>query len=502
MDKIQIRNLKSITDSGEISIKPITVFVGQNSSGKSSLVRCFPLFKQSAESKILGTVLWSGKYVDYGSFDESVNHNTRTDEPSVPKEVSFSFSFRTSKNRRGYLPEDSPVRLTINVFGDEYSKSSYTDILYEIFENKISMRINTDLKILSLTINGTDFTRQASDIYRAFKGYTIVPLLFSSARNSFQYDQYYVPLAKELKPHLHHRTSDGKIRMICRNIRFADDASIKKSLSNKSLVGDYAAPKIAEWPTNDPKFKRIKDQIIFLNIEKIIDEIADNFRAHFISTRYITPLRAAADRYYRIQNTSIEELDPNGNNLAMFLYAKKPSEIDEINSWLRSEMGFSLEIVGSHGHASIFILDGNEKRKTNIADTGFGISQILPVLIQVWQQSKGAGSGNRSLRTPTSIIIEQPELHLHPKMQSRVGEVFCKAIKLAKATGVDLRIIIETHSREIIEAVGKSIEAGTIGFEDAAIYILNKNGDKSVSLSLFDEGGFLVEWPYGFFDGE
>jgi hypothetical protein len=268
------------------------------------------------------------------------------------------------------------------------------------------------------------------------------------------------------------------------------------------LVGDFAASKMSALSTDDQKFKDIKNQIIFQNIEKIMDEVADNFRAHFISTRYITPLRAAADRYYRIQNTSIEELDPNGNNLAMFLHAKKESEIEEINLWLKDQIGFTIEIVGSHGHASIFIIDNNSKNRTNIADTGFGISQILPVLIQVWQQSKSGNIRVTQIKTPTSIIIEQPELHLHPKMQSRVGEVFCRAINVARSKDIDLRIIIETHSKEIIEAIGRSIENRIIDKDDAAIYILEKNSNSNVTKSSFDDGGFLVQWPYGFFDGE
>jgi AAA15 family ATPase/GTPase len=500
VDTIRVKNLKSITDSGEIEIKPITVFVGQNSSGKSSLIRCFPLFKQSAESKILGTVLWSGKYVDYGSFDESVKHGLDVKDS---REISFSFSFKISSGHvRSSLAAESLVKLTIKVYGDEYGKSSYTDISYEMYGNKFSIRTNPEFKIISLHINEVDFTKQALESFQIYKIYTIIPVLFRNARTAVQYGSHYVTLIREITNHVHHRTSEFKIQQIARNLKFSDDETIKKSLSNKALVGDYAAAKISQWKITDKKFKSIKDQIIFVNLERITDEIADNFRAHFLASRYITPLRAAADRYYRIQNTSIEELDPNGSNLAMFLYAKKESEIDEINLWLKSEIGFSIEIVGSHGHASIFIIDGEEGSKTNIADTGFGISQILPVLIQVWQQSKRSNLGIGIKNTPTMIVIEQPELHLHPRMQSRVGEAFCRAIKLAKSKNIDLRIIIETHSREIIDAIGRSIERETIGKDDAGIYILSKGRDINVRRSHFDAGGFLEQWPYGFFDGQ
>lgn len=299
---------------------------------------------------------------------------------------------------------------------------------------------------------------------------------------------------------MHHRTSEDRIRMIARSLKLSDNAGIIKSLSNKTLVGDYAAAKISTWLPTSPSIMRIRDQIIFANLDKILDQITDNMAAFFHSSRYITPLRAAADRYYRIQNVSIEELDPTGSNLAMFLHAKKESEIDEINKWLNSEIGFSIKIISSHGHASIFIKDDVSGNRANIADSGFGISQILPVLIQIWQLSSKKNRKLFSINAPTIIVIEQPELHLHPKMQSRVGDAFCKAVKLAKANSIDLKIVIETHSKDIIEAVGRCVEDGTITKDDASIYIVDKK--IGVVKSGFDEGGFLVQWPYGFFDGE
>lgn len=504
MDSIRIKNLKSIKDSGEIPIKPITALVGQNSSGKSSLIRCFPLFKQSSESKTLGTVLWSGKYVDYGSFDEAIHKPKNPDSSNESNEITFSFQFKSSIDHRRpkpYSREGLTTRLTISISGDEYNKNSHTEISYELHGNKISIRTNSELKILSVHINGSDFTRQATEIYRSFKTYTIIPVLFQFMRNSPASEAHLQTLKKEIKSIVHHRTSEETIRRIVKSLRFDDDDGIKRALTNKALMGEFGANKTSNWELNDPRFKAIKDQIIFLNLEHITDFVADSFSAYVTSIRYITPLRAAADRYYRIQNISIEELDPNGSNLAMFLKAKKPSDIEDINSWLQNEIGFTIEIAGTHGHASILIVDNDGKSKTNIADNGFGISQILPVLIQIWQQSKNRSNLYRRIEAPVTIIIEQPELHLHPKMQSRVGEAFCNAIKMAKTKQIELRIIIETHSKEIIDAIGKSIENGTISNDDAGVYIVDKNFDVNVIHAKFDKGGFLEQWPYGFFDG-
>lgn len=500
MDTIQVGNLKSITNSGQVKLRPITVFVGTNSSGKSSLIRCIPLFKQSAESKTLGTVLWSGKYVDYGSFIESLNFENKNS--ATPGEIFFTFELKigTTKYRRALVDVGTPVKFTVSVHGDEYTKTSYTRFEYEIYGNIISIKYNSDLKILALHINGTDFTKAAQDHLLPYKAYSITPILLQRHRSAQSSEQIIAVLVNELKQHVHHRTSHKKIERIARTIKIDSDEKIKKILSNKSLMGDFAASKIANWSTSSIDFRKIKEQIIFCSLDELVDQTSDYIADFFRASKYITPLRAAADRYYRIHNTSIEELDPNGSNLAMFLHAKNDEERSEINTWLQNEIGFTIEISSSQGHASIFIID-TTGTKSNIADTGFGFSQILPILIQIWHLSKHNRSKYRSNTTPITIVIEQPELHLHPKMQSRIGEAFCRAVNTATKNDIDLRIIIETHSKDIIDSIGRCIDNRIVTKDDVSIYIVEKGSDKCILESSYDDGGYLVNWPYGFFDG-
>ena len=86
IDSISINNLRSL-NGGKVNIKPITVLVGKNSSGKSSFLRVFPLLRQSVESNTIGPILWYGKYVDFGAFSEAINRNSES------KNIKFSFNF-------------------------------------------------------------------------------------------------------------------------------------------------------------------------------------------------------------------------------------------------------------------------------------------------------------------------------------------------------------------------------------------------------------------------
>jgi len=500
MEAIRIINLKSIVDSGTIRIRPLTILVGENSSGKSSIIRSFPLLKQSAESKTLGTVLWSGKYVDYGSFNESVN--TAHDNSNWPNEVSFAFQLKVARDggRSRSLMEGTDIHVNVRVSGDEYAKSSYTLLGFKIYDNEIMMKCSSDQRIISLHINGVDFTRQTHEFYRTFKTYSLIPYVFSGGKIASGTEAIRANLMRELKELMHGRTSDLKISKVARSLRFTDDDQLRRTLTNKAIMGDVAVRKTMAWLNDHPSFEQIKNEIIFCDLEGVLDQVGDMIRAYLMNVRYVTPLRAAADRYYRIQNTSIDELDPNGSNLAMFLHAKRKEEIERLNEWLLEEVGFSLQIVPQHGHASIHICEKSGER-SNIADTGFGYSQILPILVQIWQLT-ARNHRHLGYRTPITIVVEQPELHLHPKMQSRVGDALCKAIEIAGRNGVDIRIVIETHSRELIHAVGRCVEGKVLNKDDVAIYLVDKNKIPNVSESKFDDGGFLQDWPYGFFDGE
>ena len=79
MKKIRIKNLRSLSDTDYINIKPITVLVGKNSIGKSTFLRTFPLLKQTMVTNRSEPILWySPELVDFGNFSESVNKNTKS----------------------------------------------------------------------------------------------------------------------------------------------------------------------------------------------------------------------------------------------------------------------------------------------------------------------------------------------------------------------------------------------------------------------------------------
>ena len=94
---LRLRNLRSFPNSQDASyvdLKPLTVLVGKNSSGKSSFLRSFPLLRQSVEAKTTGPILWYGSYVDFGAFSEAIKHDCNE------QIIYFDFKLKINIRRR------------------------------------------------------------------------------------------------------------------------------------------------------------------------------------------------------------------------------------------------------------------------------------------------------------------------------------------------------------------------------------------------------------------
>jgi predicted ATPase len=234
----------------------------------------------------------------------------------------------------------------------------------------------------------------------------------------------------------------------------------------------------------------------------LVNATSLHLKRAFSSTLYIGPARARSDRYYRYQDLSVSEIDPDGKNLPMFLNSLTRKQIDEFSSWVNGWFDFGVQVTRSSGHISLTLLTG--MGEVNIVDSGFGISQVLPVLAQIWWASRRSevtsGTNPQSEHYSPIIAIEQPELHLHPAHQSILADVLAGSIKAAVQSHLQItHFLIETHSDAIINRLGALIAEGLILPSDVNIIIFDRQENKTqITVSSFNDDGELVNWPYGF----
>lgn len=123
----------------------------------------------------------------------------------------------------------------------------------------------------------------------------------------------------------------------------------------------------------------------------------------------------------------------------------------------------------------------------NIADVGFGTSQVLPVIVALQAAAEGQ-----------LVHIEQPELHLHPQAQVVMGEL------LVEAANRGARLVVETHSPVLLKAVQIAVAKGRLAPEDLALHWFERDeeGATLVKTRQIDSDGTYGDWPIDFADVE
>jgi predicted ATPase len=518
MDALRIQNLRSLEDTGWVDLKPLTLLVGKNSSGKSTFLRCFPLFRQSVESRIVGPILWLGNYVDFGSFEEAIRQGSNN--------IAFHFRFSSPLEippLENNSDDDilSQYKFEVTILTEKAPKNRSYQIIHttiQFADHTIKFSFNNE-KIIEFTVNTSDllpFFAQA-DNYNKNLG-DILPTFIS--QTSLNSDKNSDLLIKQIFPSIVLSTyfySYLQIKLkgepidikqthrIIESITPGSYQQIWDSVQNITNIPPFWKKLTEGWSINNNDFKEFCTLILLGYIPHIIRLCNQQINQFASNVVYIAPLRATAERYYRITNLETDIVDPRGENLPIILINLKPILRKNFNKWLQKQFGFEIELETNMGHVSIKLKDSHSKKSYNIADKGFGFSQILPIVTQLWMSIYLPPNKNIDPAAPIFFAIEQPELHLHPELQAQLAQAFVVAIQEAKEQKRDLRLIIETHSETIINKLGQLIDDKKVDNQDINVVVFDKrypDEPTKVTFSHYNEEGYLVNWPWGFFEPE
>lgn len=247
--------------------------------------------------------------------------------------------------------------------------------------------------------------------------------------------------------------------------------------------------------------KELYCNIIYNYLDRLLMNIQMQIRIEMDNVTYIGPFREAPKRYYRFQNLATHKIDSMGSNMAVYVNAMHTDKIKAFNGILEEKYKFQLEVESHFGQISLFIKkDKNDK--TNIVDNGFGYSQLMPVLLALHTFNTTNEHTVFPFRSDFQMLcIEQPELHLHPAMQRKIGSSLADSTKHIVAESQQKYILLETHSRSLIDSIGEAIASGDISSDNVAVYLFESgNQIAKIRSTRFDEDGYLTNWPLGFLD--
>ena len=499
MDTLQLVNYRRFKDTGVIHLKPITFLVGANSSGKSSFLKFFPLLKQSLGVNRNGTFLWYSTDVDFKDFQNTVHRG----EGKI--DIEFTFSLQNMRHRH-YGRRDNN-EMTITLTDDDIQDKVEQRVKLEISAKRKNEKTNEDfLSLLSIKYLDQSIQIHITEDENAevvINGRKIEAVLHPSLTSN----------SIRLLPRIYEKSNENLyMNVIQTAVEFfknnisSDDEKLRISFMELEdafyLLDKQTSFRYLKGMNLNGDEEFLNDMYILLHLNEIIDDI--NYYLFDVSSSitYVRPLRVTTERYYRYQNYAVDEIDSDGKNLAMYLANLSNRQMTKFTDWTSTLFGFSIVVLKHEGHVELQIREGG-KEPRNLVDTGFGYTQLLPIVTMIWNvlksPSKHAFYRGRG-KSPKYIVIEQPELHLHPRLQAKFGAMLANVIE-GDGEGNNLKFIIETHSEAILNAIGVHIEHKELHSDKVNVVLFNADAegyDNYIEEVKYNERGFIEHWPTGF----
>jgi predicted ATPase len=513
--EIELENVRIFEGSGwKFPLRPLSLFCGTNSSGKSTLLKALLLIRQSQgirESYGIsrGKLHFVGSQVDLGSYLSFVSHNDAKREISLciaiedklPESYIDLLWALQKKNASDTVP--LPAK-------DEKGSITYSLRARFLFEAKQPSMEETRKPDMPLEEIGESQSLGAQGILKN-SGYELKvgdsTLLSWEVVGTGKPKQPY-----EMSiPYAYFKKMGGLRMMDVATSR--DKKFVRIPTSLRGLLPDWLIAKQRQRRSAQKDANHAEEDL-FTNwpLPPVMSLALADLRYALYSLHYLAPLRAPAKRYYIAQMDASPDLDAAGEFLPYILREKAQTKVwnvrpkhtgakkeplsKALNSWI-FYLRTGEELAESQSDAEIVVSTTKEvlvefRVKTvrgtelhSMVDSGFGYSQVLPILVRGLMASRGS-----------TLIIEQPELHLNPALQVRLAEFFAAMIRAGK------QLVIETHSEHIVNAIrvlSAEDESGELASK-SCIFFLDTECDVPIVRELSVRAdGTVPEWPLRFF---
>lgn len=508
IESVIVENYRGFHSETQLNIKPITVLIGRNSSGKSSLVRLVPLLQQSISTASSAPLLWDGDLVDLGTVSDIVSRNNPDSELKIGFLISaHNFSSNIKARSRFFYfhdeddngPDNAVSLKYVMRLKNESGKTHFSGIILTIENQTMSLNWDNDGLVDKVEIDDKEYP--LADLALKVSAGELVPSISRApsqdrpgvtlGRRPF----FYPPFAGAVEAVLHGRLSADKADFVTSKLGFHPRERMKEQL--------LRLPHIVKKKATEARSGEISNVSMINHLPEILDYIRSEVRNTFLNSAYIGPARASTERFDRVQELAVSRLASGGENTAMYLHSMQGEDAESFNRLMHVATGHSVKAESSGpNHVSILVSAPGNSDWENVADVGFGFSQVIPVVAQLHAVSERRVESVTNSEHAGVYAVEQPELHLHPAMQGKLSELFAYAINDARERGFGLRILAETHSQNIVSSLGLMVSAGEVAAEDVSIVFVEKDsatGESKLRSMFFDENGEISDWPLGFF---
>jgi predicted ATPase len=431
LTQLSVSNFKSWQSIPQMRLAPITGLFGTNSSGKTSILQLLLMLKQTIDSSDRAQVLEFGderSLTNLGSFRDVVYGHKK------PGKMDFSLKWDLAESLEIKNPE------------------SISDALFTADQLAFSCQLDE---------NGLERLAVSRFIY------DLAEHRFGLNRKGSSSGKY------EL-------TSQG-------GFRFTRNQGRPWALS--SPVKFYGFP--------DQVYAKYQNAGFLSELQLALEQL-------FGQLYYLGPLREFPQRHYAWKGSEPADMGRRGERVVDAMLAargkkkyistgykcKRQTLEERIAYWLK-ELGlihdFSVKPIANDSSIyQVKVRKSPSSAEVLITDVGFGVSQILPVLVLCYYVPEGS-----------IVLLEQPEIHLHPLVQSGLADVFIDAVK-----NRHIQIILESHSEHLLRRLQRRIAEESLKLKDTALYFCDI-GKEGSSLTLLDIDLLGIRnWPKDFFGDE
>lgn len=457
---IILENFKAFGVKTVIPLKSLTVLSGMNNSGKSTIYQALLLLEQSknalhhVKNNTVHSLVLNGNYVQLG-ISEDVFHKKSS------KSTTIGLQFSSGKEIVSTFRKTEKVDIMQlecqTVVGDGFS--------YEITYRDGNYRVDADNYFNFLDV----------DLYRKIE----------------KWIEKTDPCATE---------RIGKI--------FSTHVELKKTISIHMLNDNLHVVRIAKENIVDLLTDEFLDKLGEDKIDELIECVGKHVGGDSIdlisgyhsllskdfllhTTYFIPPFRGFPKRFYSVFEKECFAYNFDLSKMNTTSYKVENGEIiqgtfrDALNYWIEVFFGKNKELSISSVEDLVQIVSLNDNctgKKISINNLGFGVGQILPILYKCLSAAPGG-----------LLVIDEPETHLHPSMQSKLADFFMQMVQLGR------KVIVETHSEYIIDKLIYHCIKSTSARDATELYWV-MNGEKGASVLpiAYDDLGYVSNAPDGF----